>query len=71
MSRPDRSKRCDFYSDTDPAALEVFLDLTRRKAPEEKLAMVFDAIHFIHDLVEAGIRRQYPARSGGRADPNL
>jgi hypothetical protein len=52
--------RCDFYSDTDPAALEVFLDLQRRMPPEQKLAMVFGAIRLMSGLVESAIRAEHP-----------
>ena len=30
------------YADTDPKALEVFLELHRRMTPSQKLAAVFD-----------------------------
>jgi hypothetical protein len=56
-------RRCDFYSDTDPAALEVFLDLQRRMPPEKKLAMVFSSIRLLSGLGEAAIRRDYPTAS--------
>jgi len=55
--------RCDFYSDTDPAALEVFLELQRKISPEEKLALVFGAIRLLSGLGEAAIRRDYPNAS--------
>ncbi len=55
--------RCDFYSDTDPAALEVFLDLQRKMPPEQKLAMVFGAIRLMSGLVESAIRTEHPHAS--------
>ena len=55
--------RCDFYSDTDPAALEVFLDLQRQMPPEQKLAMVFGAIRLMSGLVESVIRAEHPQAS--------
>jgi hypothetical protein len=55
--------RCDFYSDTDPAALEVFLDLQRKMPPEQKLAMVFGAIRLMSGLVESSIRAEHPQAS--------
>ena len=61
MSRPGHAKRCDFYSDTDPAALKVFFDLHRQMSPGQKLGLVFESIDFIRGMIEAGIRQQYPA----------
>ena len=55
-----RKPRCDYYSDTDPRALEVFLDLQRKMSPEKKLAMVFASIRMLDKFVEAGIRHDYP-----------
>ena len=52
--------RCDFYSDTDPTALEVFLDLQRKMPPEEKLAMVFGLIRLVHGFAEAALRQARP-----------
>ena len=52
--------RCDFYSDTDPTAMEVCLDLQRRMPPEQKLAMVFGAIRLTSGLVESAIRSEHP-----------
>lgn len=53
--------RCDFYSDTDPAALGVFLDLRRRMPPEEKIARVFQTIDLVHRAAAAALRRERPA----------
>lgn len=52
--------RCDFYSDTDPKALEVFFELQRKLSPEDKLAAVFGAIETVHGLAEETLRQQYP-----------
>ena len=61
MSEKQRqSPRCDFYSDTDPKALEVFLDLLRKMPPEEKLTLVLASIRMLDEFVEAGLRRDYP-----------
>jgi len=32
----------DWYSDTDPKALKVFIELQRRMSPGEKIAAVFE-----------------------------
>lgn len=50
----------DWFSDTDPKALEVFLDLQRRMSPSEKLERVFQANAMLHALAEADVRRLYP-----------
>jgi hypothetical protein len=55
-----QTPRCDFYSDTDPKALEVFLELQRKMPPEKKLEMVFGMIDFLHRLVEAKLRKERP-----------
>jgi hypothetical protein len=52
--------RCDFYSDTDPAAFEVFLDLQRKMPPEDKLAMVFGMIRLVDGLAESVLRQERP-----------
>jgi hypothetical protein len=50
----------DWYGDTDPKALEVFLDLQRKMTAEEKLRAVFQLNDFLMRLVEAGVRSQHP-----------
>ncbi len=55
--------RCDFYSDTDPRALEVFLELQRKMPADEKLALDFGSIRFLTGLAEAAIRRDHPDAS--------
>lgn len=49
-----------WFSDTDPKALEVFLDLQRRMPPSEKLERVFQANALMRALAEADVRRLYP-----------
>jgi hypothetical protein len=50
----------DWFSDTDPKALEVFLDLQRKMSPSEKLEQVFQANAMMRALAEADVRRLYP-----------
>ncbi len=50
----------DWFSDTEPKALEVFLDLQRKMSPSEKLERVFKANAMMHALAEADVRRLYP-----------
>jgi hypothetical protein len=50
----------DWFSDTDPKALEVFLDLQRKMSPSEKLERVFKANAMMHSLADADVRRLYP-----------
>ena len=49
------------YTDTDPRAMEVWLDLQRQKTPGEKLALVFEASQLVLQMYEMGVRRLYPA----------
>jgi hypothetical protein len=51
------------YSDTDPKALEVWLNLLRRMSPGEKLTSVFELTHFARQMAEAGVRSRYPHAS--------
>lgn len=54
-------RRFDFYSDTDPRALEVFLSLQRKMTPGLKVAAVFQMNDMLMRLSEAGVRQLYPA----------
>jgi hypothetical protein len=51
------------YSDTDPAAMAVWLDLLRKKSEGEKLTALFDLIGFAWDMAEIGVRSRYPNAS--------
>jgi hypothetical protein len=51
------------YSDTDPRAMEVWLDLHRKKPLGEKIANVLAFSDFIFHLSETGVRMQYPQAS--------
>lgn len=50
-------------TDTDPAALEVFLTIQRRMTPEEKIRNVFRVNELMRALAEADVRRLYPEAS--------
>ena len=53
-------RHSDPYGDTDPRAMEVWLDLQRRLTPGEKLDAVLRASEFVLQTYEAGVRLQYP-----------
>jgi len=51
------------YSDTDPQALQVWLNLLRKMSPSEKIATVFDLTRFARGMAELGVRSRYPNAS--------
>ena len=52
--------RSDFFSDTDPHALEVFLSRQRRMTASEKVTRVFELSDLILQAAKAGVRQMYP-----------
>jgi hypothetical protein len=48
------------YSDTDPRAMEVWLDLLRKKPPADKIATALAFSDFVFHMSEMGVRIQYP-----------
>jgi hypothetical protein len=54
---------CDWFRDTDPRALEVFLHLQRKMTAGEKIRAVFALNDLVRRIAEAGIRAQYPTAS--------
>ena len=48
------------YADTDPRAMEVWLDLLRKKPGGEKLIDALDFSDFVFHMSEMGVRMQYP-----------
>jgi hypothetical protein len=48
------------YSDTDPRAMEVWLDLLRKMPASKKLDSVFALNRLAIELSEAGVRMAYP-----------
>jgi hypothetical protein len=51
------------YSDTDPEALKVWLNLLRKMSDSEKIARVFELTRFARGMAEAGVRSRYPNAS--------
>jgi hypothetical protein len=51
------------FEDTDPAAMEVWLDLLRKKTPGEKLAATLGLSRLAMELARAGERLKYPSAS--------
>lgn len=49
-----------WYEDTDPEALEVFLQLHRRMTPAQRVARVFELTEFQESLQRASVRAMYP-----------
>lgn len=48
------------YADTDPRAMEVWIETLRRKSFDEKLAMVFEMIEMGMELTRRGVRMRHP-----------
>lgn len=53
----------DWYSDTDPKALKVFIECQRALAPEEKIRKVFQLNRLLRGLAEASERQLHPEAS--------
>jgi hypothetical protein len=49
-----------WYEDTDPEALEVFLQLHREMTPGERVARVFEMAGFQKNLQRASVQSMYP-----------
>jgi hypothetical protein len=52
-----------WYADTDPKALEVFIDLQRKMTPGEKTAGVFQMNEMLRRTTEAHERKLHPKDS--------
>ena len=50
----------DWYTDTDPQALEVFLECQRRMTASEKVQGMLDLTRMVFETAEAEVRRQHP-----------
>lgn len=50
----------DWYSDTDPKALKVFLDVQRSMTPAQKIQSVFELNRLLRGLAEARERELHP-----------
>jgi hypothetical protein len=57
---PVSSRLADYYRDTEPKALEVFLALQRKMTGPEKIAAVFQMNEMLWGLAESNVRQQYP-----------
>jgi hypothetical protein len=51
------------FADTDPRAMEVWLELLRRKTPGERIATAFDLTDFALRMAESGVRVHHPEAS--------
>jgi hypothetical protein len=49
-----------FYDDTDPKALEVYIQLLREMTPGERAARIFELTAFQENLQRASVRSMYP-----------
>jgi hypothetical protein len=50
----------EWFRDTDPRALEVFLDLQRKMPVSQKLRTTLDMMRLLRNVAEAGVRAAYP-----------
>ena len=55
--------RSDWYSDTDPRALEVFLECQRRMSACEKVQAIFALSRMVFEAAETELRNQHPGMS--------
>jgi len=56
-------RKHDWYSETDPKALKVFIELQRRMSPGEKIAAVFEMNEMLRQTTEAHERQLHPEAS--------
>jgi len=56
-------RHAEEFADTDPRALEVWLSLQRRMSMGEKLLVTLGASQFLLQMLEAGVRLDYPHAS--------
>ena len=48
------------YTDTDPKAMDVWLDIQRRMTPGDKIAAALGATQLVFQAYEMGVRRLHP-----------
>lgn len=53
-------QRHNWYSDTDPKALKVFIECQRRLTPAQKTKSVFELNRLLKGLAEASERKLHP-----------
>jgi hypothetical protein len=63
MAAPHLTHHPAPYSDTDPRAMEVWLEVIRKKTPGERLMMALELTDFAFKLSEQGVRARYPNAS--------
>jgi hypothetical protein len=51
------------YSDTDPRAMAVWVNLLRNQSAAEKIAAVFELTALAWEMAERGVRSRYPDAS--------
>jgi hypothetical protein len=51
------------FADTDPRAMEVWMEMLRAKTPGERIAMAFELSEFAVKVAESGVRTRYPNAS--------
>ena len=51
------------YSDTDPQAMAVWVNLLRNQSPAEKITAVFELTALAWDMAARGVRSRYPNAS--------
>jgi len=56
-------RKHDWYSDTDPKALKVFIDLQRKMSPSAKTAGIFQMLEMMWRTTEAHERQMHPEAS--------
>ena len=56
-------RKHDWYSDTDPKALKVFIELQRKMSPGEKTQGVFQMNEMLRRTTEAHERKLHPGAS--------
>ena len=49
-----------WYEDTDPKALEFFIELHRRMAPGERVAQIFEMCAFMEGLQRSSVLSMHP-----------
>lgn len=48
------------YTDTDPRAMEVWLELLRKKTPGERVDTAFGLTQLVIEMTQTGVRTRFP-----------
>ena len=51
------------FSDTDPRAREIWMEILRSKTPGERIRIAFELTDFALQMAESGVRARYPGAS--------